>query len=269
MTKQKQLSKSFIASIVLAIMLVFSLTFSATGAWFTDTQTVGISADISFATVAVGVTANEHAVIKNIDGETVTRNILPGDQITVGGNLNNATSDVNIYVYVTFTDVEIAHFVSDEDDGTSITSGLEGKINGGTFSLLDGTDEATPEHTDDSGNKCYLLEYEEGKTTQLGYTSSIELDTSIGNTVTANGKIYVLNNNSEVQAEIAKYRAQLADAGTPEEALDAAVAEKYVTGGAYKIKGSVTVYAIQADNITAQEALAELLSMAGVAGSGD
>ena len=78
--------KSLVALVVMAFMLVASITMAATGAWFTD-QATGTSSKITFGTVSFSAEeANVTTTIKNLYANT-TDLVMPGSEITVSCDL--------------------------------------------------------------------------------------------------------------------------------------------------------------------------------------
>lgn len=78
--------KSLVALVVMAFMLVASITMAATGAWFTDNAT-GTSSKITFGTVAFSSdAATVTTTIKNLYANT-TDLVMPGSEITVSCDL--------------------------------------------------------------------------------------------------------------------------------------------------------------------------------------
>ena len=94
MVKNKKLSKSSIAIIVLALLLIASLVMGMTGAWFTDNQKGSGSSNLTFGKVKVttGNPAAEAAVSSAL--------YVPGDTYAVAGTVESE-SDVESYVLIT------------------------------------------------------------------------------------------------------------------------------------------------------------------------
>ena len=98
MVKSKKMSKTSIAVIVLALLLVLSLVMGITGAWFTDSKD-GQSTNenpINFGTVAVtaGVGAIQYTGAESI------ANVVDHDTFSIGANSFANASDVDIYYAV-------------------------------------------------------------------------------------------------------------------------------------------------------------------------
>jgi len=92
MVKEKKMSKSSIAVIILAVLLVLSLVLGLTGAWFTKNGNSGTAETNSFQFGSVGpvtitATAAEHLRYDATQAEFVAVNdrVLPGDKVLAGG----------------------------------------------------------------------------------------------------------------------------------------------------------------------------------------
>jgi hypothetical protein len=120
MVKSKKMSKTSIAVIVLALLLVLSMVLGLTGAWFTNSgknATADVN-NLTFGTigsVSVTITGAKHydADDNLLDGESGTghgavRDVLPGDKVTAGGfELAYASSD-------TPTDETVWYLIKDQ-----------------------------------------------------------------------------------------------------------------------------------------------------------
>ena len=109
MEKTKRLSKSSIAVIVLAILLVLSMVMGLTGAWFTASDAGTGSSTLNFGKVNIDV-VNDAVVItptlaRPDDANTNEVNearLQPGDKYTVEATVKNS-ADVEMYVFVEAT----------------------------------------------------------------------------------------------------------------------------------------------------------------------
>jgi hypothetical protein len=109
MVKSKKMSKTSIAVIVLAILLVLSLCLGITGAWFTDKDSGANEKALTFGLVKIGIddaddTENGQQYIKfeAAEGSFENNLVLPGDVYNFNGSITNE-STVDTYVLVTFT----------------------------------------------------------------------------------------------------------------------------------------------------------------------
>ena len=134
MVKSKKMSKTSIAVIVLAILLVLSLCLGLTGAWFTSsTEGIDGSADGTFGTVSISQSADAYeATWSNTSSGTVSGKLLPGSTLTLdGGTVTAAAGTVKSYVTI-----QIANLVV--------------KIDGAVDSTFDSTYFTAPQFTFDS-----------------------------------------------------------------------------------------------------------------------
>ena len=121
MVKSKKMSKTSIAVIVLALLLVLSLVMGITGAWFTDKDSKTGAAETSlvfgqFGDVTVALTGSAAAVDAN--NVAVSRGfLLPGDEVTAQGlsikfDKKDADSDANAwYLIVDTTDSDAEYYI--------------------------------------------------------------------------------------------------------------------------------------------------------------
>jgi len=90
MVKSKKMSKTSIAVIVLALLLVLSLVMGMTGAWFTSKNSVNVADNaLQFGKVGViGISAEgvKHERYDSAQSKFVTVNgeVMPGDKVTAG-----------------------------------------------------------------------------------------------------------------------------------------------------------------------------------------
>ena len=126
MVKQKKMSKTSIAVIVLALLLVLSMIMGITGAWFTDkvdfpnkqSETLGFGkVDIE----GVGATTIGYTIYeKTAEGEKDYLQLIDGDKITITdetGIENNSNVDI-LYVVVKTLGVEVKAGTTELDDLT-------------------------------------------------------------------------------------------------------------------------------------------------------
>ena len=111
MVKSKKMSKTSIAVIVLAILLVLSLCLGLTGAWFTDKSDGNTNEQtIDFGAVRVQYTADaENTKWFNAAGTALgeTRDVLPGDYYDVKGSIAFSGADVGMYVLLTVSSTNL------------------------------------------------------------------------------------------------------------------------------------------------------------------
>ena len=110
MVKSKKMSKTGIAVIVLALLLVLSMVMGLTGAWFTKSgqNSSGATnpvAELSFGSLGnVSVTAVA-GTWKDADGEDVSGRtvVMPGDEVKTGSitfTYENAGTEANVYYLI-------------------------------------------------------------------------------------------------------------------------------------------------------------------------
>ena len=91
MVKSKKMSKTSIAVIILALLLVLSMVLGLTGAWFTSSKDTNVSTNsLSFGKVGVITLSAEGVKHERYDStqskfvEVVSGPVLPGDRVTAG-----------------------------------------------------------------------------------------------------------------------------------------------------------------------------------------
>lgn len=234
MQKAKKMSKQTLVVAVLAILLVLSLALSVTGAWFTDTATDDSEIAIEFATVDVGVTAGTSTHYDADDAAVTTRDLVPGDYVTLSGSITNGTSTVDIYVAVIIGDITIMG----ADGDTTYDIDLSNLVTQGLI-----TTEAVAFETDsglssdvtlaDGKSKVYKIEAGENAVT-YDYAGKVVFTTDLPNEVEIGGQKYLLNAGATGSAGA-------------------------ITITGVEVKATVEVFAIQADNIAdATAAAAEI-----------
>src|SRR5574344_2148719 len=144
MVNSKKMSKSSIAVICLAILLVLSMILGITGAWFTDTMTEpATTASMKFGNVDYEISANG-TTVKNGEAEAEkaangTYLLVAGTKVTTGITILNK-SDVETY-YVLANDDASKFYVLDttnkvlvdvtDTDGTKFNAAVTGTGNFG------------------------------------------------------------------------------------------------------------------------------------------
>lgn len=126
MTNSKKNSKSIIALVVMALLLVASIVLAATGAWFTQLNK-GAEKNISFGKVDVAVNDNGYGFYR---GAAETDTLMPGDTIKAKLTLTRAADSDD--VWYTYT-------ISVKVDGTEMgkTSATPVKLTGTTAVDID------------------------------------------------------------------------------------------------------------------------------------
>ena len=114
MVNSKRMSKSKVAMIALAILLVLSLILTATGAWFTyaDTREADSAGNLVFRDNAMTLTLSQvgsSQVLRDEDGDGNFETTLVAD-------LKNGTSDLMPGDKITYCDVSIAFAVAAGED---------------------------------------------------------------------------------------------------------------------------------------------------------
>ena len=94
MVKSKKMSKTSIAVIVLALLLVLSLVMGMTGAWFTDYKTGSQPQSINFGNIDIDAEVTEIAA-----GNWAFA--LPGDTASLAGSVTVKADSEDMYVLVT------------------------------------------------------------------------------------------------------------------------------------------------------------------------
>ena len=127
MTNSKKNSKSIIALVVMALLLVASIVLAATGAWFTQIAKPADDKTISFGKVDVTVAETGFGFAR---GETaVTEKLMPGDKINAKLTLTNNNGDEPWVVYkinvtINGTDVSAMSSFSDPVKLSTISDGV-------------------------------------------------------------------------------------------------------------------------------------------------
>ena len=142
MVNSKKSSKSLIALVVMAILLVASIVLGATGAWFTSYKAMDPE-DLTFGNIEITATADELAVVSSPDRQTAA--LMPGDEVTISFHVTNTGDKAFIAAKVT---VEVA-----AADGATIPDAeitafksmfegwyVNGELNSATFDGLTLTD---------------------------------------------------------------------------------------------------------------------------------
>jgi hypothetical protein len=132
MVKSKKMSKTSIAVIVLAIMLVLSLVLGLTGAWFTKTSSDSLAdRSFTFGNIATATVSYASAGADTIAVDNT--HILPGDTIKGGTVTVQLQSNVAVYA-VLFFDAESgsdAYYVI--SNGAMTTAALTSATNVSNF----------------------------------------------------------------------------------------------------------------------------------------
>lgn len=129
--------KSLVALVVMAFMLVASITMAATGAWFTDTATAINGSTLDFGKIALAdetVNGGVTAVSKSGTSDL----LMPGDTLTINFTAKNAEEAA---YWIADVDVTIAGTTGSVDTsaitGLSGTYGASGKIADNTAATVD------------------------------------------------------------------------------------------------------------------------------------
>jgi uncharacterized repeat protein (TIGR01451 family) len=105
MVKSKKMSKTGIAVIVLALLLVLSMVMGLTGAWFTD-KADGEAQTVHFGSILVGLSGDSFTTtraIVNSDSETTL--VMPGDKVHYAATVTNSgENDLYYLIQVVFVD---------------------------------------------------------------------------------------------------------------------------------------------------------------------
>lgn len=86
MTNSKKNSKSIIALVVMAVLLVASIVLAATGAWFTSKAQAN-GEELAFGQITVGVTGFATSASNTVD--TANKNLMPGGELKLAGTITN------------------------------------------------------------------------------------------------------------------------------------------------------------------------------------
>ena len=113
MVKSKKMSKTSIAVIILALLLVLSLAFGMTGAWFTDKEVPAQNPVIHMGKVDISLTPNANGAfaVYREDGTTnvnlSSAKVYPGDILKLDLGVDNA-ADSDEFWFVVLITVESA-----------------------------------------------------------------------------------------------------------------------------------------------------------------
>ena len=94
MVKNKKMSKTSIAVIVLALLLVFSLVMGMTGAWFTDKADNSSSGvELTFGTVVLDVDTDDFGDVTRVSNTAgaVAGDLMPGDTVSYALTVDGAS----------------------------------------------------------------------------------------------------------------------------------------------------------------------------------
>ena len=144
MVKSKKMSKTSIAVIVLALLLVLSLVMGITGAWFQDvdnsadpvsqpTLTMGQLGEVSLLATAYTWEDASHTAVSG--DRLASLIVMPGDTVKAGGitiNYSNAGTEAQVYYLikaVTAGDTPTtAYYTIDNDHHLAATTTVAGTI---------------------------------------------------------------------------------------------------------------------------------------------
>ena len=115
MVEKKKMSKSSVAIIVLAVLLVLSIVMGMTGAWFTDKAAGGNQGGnntFQFGQISSALTISSTAMSKSIEGAKA----VPGDSVALPAISVGYTADFKTYLFLTFNDVVV------KQNGTPLTN---------------------------------------------------------------------------------------------------------------------------------------------------
>ena len=240
MVKNKKLSKSSIAIIVLALLLIASLVMGMTGAWFTSRPGQKSSGTLKFGTVVLEVEGNWAAVTDTTNHPYLqTTNLMPGD--TVNGRFDLTNTGDEAYVFMVYGGTVVRTFASlTAEEKAQLVTDLE----------VANVEALTEENT---------LEYrtEDLFTVLQNVQNAITLPTGFDSTETNSHYAHTLND-----AEI--FYTTLEKAGADESADHAQANFSIVLDGATfvdiyqgaEIEVHVEFVAVQAANLTADQAVA-------------
>lgn len=113
--------KSLVALVVMAFMLVASITMAATGAWFTDNATAINGTKLNFGKIAL---SGEAGTVTAATQKTPTTDLLmPGDKLTIEFS---ATNDEEAAYWIAVVDVAISGITAEPAPDTSAITNLSG-----------------------------------------------------------------------------------------------------------------------------------------------
>ena len=244
MVKSKKMSKTSIAVIVLALLLVLSLVMGITGAWFTDTTKTSTDTTGTFGTVTLqDIGANEYKAQawQALSNEKV----VPGSSVAVTGGNVVYTGNVDAYVKVAFTTTitingqsYAGNTVVAKANGVAVSEKtLADYITQGAIAI-DGTNTTMTS----AGTAMYAATVEDSKTTLALNGFTLEFSTDLPNTLELeNGTVLEFNDGAYVVSISATFRAvatQMANWATPaaaESFLDGILAAEAVTFDTYAV----------------------------------
>ena len=143
MVKNKKMSKTSVAVIVLALLLVFSLVMGMTGAWFTSKAGSATSTSLDFGRVVLNVTGGSFGQVSHANnGDSAYLEgveVMPGDSINYSLTVAKAANSEDFYyrIFVTVTGVAGASYSADNTVYDTTASGWNGSHAGSI--TLDGT----------------------------------------------------------------------------------------------------------------------------------
>lgn len=118
MVNSKKSSKSLIALVVMALLLVASIVMAVTGAWFTDADE-GKSVDLTFGKITMSVTGGDtfgtvgHDTDNTDDAYLTGVEIMPGDTIKAALTVAKAADSEDFY-YVVVVNAQIKKVGEDD-----------------------------------------------------------------------------------------------------------------------------------------------------------
>ena len=232
MQKAKKMSKQTLVIAVLAVLLVLSLALSVTGAWFTDTATDTAKKDIQFGTVSVAATDASATVTGDNFAETKRQLLLPGDKVSLGGEINNTGSTVAVYIGIKIGAISVmgttAESWTKDMDASNYTIDLTEALAGDAALSMSGTTGVEGvEVVSEEDAEILILKVESAKS--FNYSGEFTIPTTTGNFV--EGKL----GEGTVKCALNK------------DAADIPVGAEVITG--VRISATVDVVALQVDNV--------------------
>ena len=228
-------NKKTVAIVVLATLLVALLAFNVTYAYFTDK--VQTNATIDFG--IIDVNATDFAATNATD-------VMPGDSFGLTGTLSIGESTDDMWVYIGLVEESIKlYYGADETEITADTTknvyyddkGAEGAVQDGaghTHTAKDISDMKSKVETAINANLVDLVNKAAGSTSwKLGQTDASVTDEKI-------------KNIANVKVDEKEHPLKLADGGS----IELTASEFGNLFQNVKIKFSIVIYAMQADNVT-------------------
>ncbi|MBR4124039.1 MAG: hypothetical protein IKR12_00535 [Clostridia bacterium] len=132
MVKNKKMSKTSIAVIVLALLLVFSLVMGMTGAWFTSKAGSATDTSLDFGRVVLNVTGGSFGQVSHTNNGDAAYldgvEVMPGDSINYSLTVAKAATSEDFYyrIFVTVTGVAGASYTADETVYDTTAEGWNG-----------------------------------------------------------------------------------------------------------------------------------------------